>query len=212
MRIFSVAALHPEAVSACVLRGTAHQDTYFVMELEDGLLRCSHEGIKGHPLTPIRLSVETVRENWELGAKQLDRMLRSKKLNGFEELVLNAALMYSRCTIAKTIADKLTYILAALESVFIKNNTEPVQSNLSERMAFALVQDPDERAEVIRTVKDTYGLRSQFLHHGQSIDDLALMERFMNYAWHTILGLIRTTDDYSDREELLKELEHRKLS
>ena len=212
LRIFSVAALHPEAVSACVPVGTAQQDSFFLMTLRGGSLLTSPEGLKGHPLTPVFISQATAAENWRLGARDLDRMLKARSLSKFEDLVLNACLIYARCTTAKAVPDKLTYILAALESVLIQNNTESIQSNLSERMAFALVREPEKRARIIRVVKDTYGLRSQYLHHGRSLADLELLQEFMEYAWHMMLGLVKTTRDCSSREELLAELERRKLS
>ena len=212
LRIFSIAALHPHAISPCVLFGVAQQDQTHLLKIKDGVFVGAIQALKGAPMKPIYLSEATLSENWELGCEALDRLLTAQKVNEFEQLIMDATLLYSRCTIAKSIADKLTYIFAALESVFLKNDTEPIQSNLSERMAFALVRSPDERAEVIRVVKDTYRLRSQFLHHGESVDDIQLVERFMRYAWHTMLGLMNVTGECASKDELLAELERRKLS
>lgn len=75
--------------------------------------------------------------------------------------------------------------LTVLESLLLKDGNEPIQKSLGERMAVLVGRTVDERLAVIKNVTDTYRLRSQFIHHGQSIgiDDMQTLQTFMVNTW-----------------------------
>ena len=56
-------------------------------------------------------------------------------------------------------ADKLVYILASLESILLKNDSEPIQKNLGERMAFLIGPTVEARKTIIANVVETYARR-----------------------------------------------------
>src|SRR5690242_9805756 len=96
----------------------------------------------------------------DAGLKEASNLLTNQNLNPFEKKVLDALFIYARCTTTKDIADKLVYILVALESIFLRNNTEPIQQNLAERIAFFIEKTIEGRRDVIKTVRMTYSIRS----------------------------------------------------
>jgi hypothetical protein len=79
-------------------------------------------------------------------------------------------------------------------------------------MAFLIGNSLPERQEIVRTVRKTYAMRSEFIHCGQSIDDLEIFDRFLLYAWSTFLKLLQVRDQFKTRLDLLAKLDEMKLS
>jgi Apea-like HEPN len=130
----------------------------------------------------------------------------------FRKTIFDAMLIYSRNSTTTDPADKLVFVLVALESVLLKDSSEPIQGNLGERMAFLIGTSLPERQEIVRTVKKIYAMRSKFIHHGQSIDDLEVFDRFLLYAWSSFLRLLNLRDHFKTRMDLLAKLDEMKLS
>ena len=150
--------------------------------------------------------------SFNLGLQRLHEILVSNSRSELEEAVLEAVLLYSKCTIAKDPADKLVYILVGLESILIKDRNEPITDNLSHRIAFLVGRDLSERKNIVRSIKDAYKLRSDFVHHGASIESLDVLRKFMEIAWQVVLSLIGATLQLKTRKELLDYLDDKRLS
>jgi hypothetical protein len=74
-----------------------------------------------------------------------------------------------------------------------------------------LTTNVDERKQIIRTVKDTYSLRSRFVHHGAGIEDYDKVQNFLRLVSHFFLGLAERTERFVTREEFLEDIETRRL-
>ena len=103
-------------------------------------------------------------------------------------------------------------LLASLESLFLRNQDEPIQQNLADRLALITGSDLAERKEIVLTTKRAYGLRSRFIHHAQAIDDLSVMDKFMVYAWRGIYNIIANRNQFATLEALLEKIDERKLA
>lgn len=57
------------------------------------------------------------------------------------------------------LSDRIVYILTALESLFLKDGSEPIQQNLAERLAVSTTDNANERMDIIRNTKAVYKLR-----------------------------------------------------
>jgi Apea-like HEPN len=121
-------------------------------------------------------------------------------------------LIYSRNSITTDPASKLVFILAALESILLKDSSEPIQGNLAERMAFIVGPSLAKRKEIVNIVKKTYGMRSKFIHHGETIDDLTVLDEFLGYAWLTFATLLEQRNQFGTRLDLITKLDEMKLS
>jgi hypothetical protein len=164
---------------------------------------------------PEYLNNQAIDDLYLAGLSILDNLLRLRsKRNPFQDKLLAALILYSRSAISKDIADKLVYILVALESIFLRNSFEPIQQNLGERIAFLIGDSIEKRKRIIKVTRETYSLRSGFVHHGRSIndDDLETMREFMQYAWHAIVSLIHQSNSVSTVDALRDMLDDRKLS
>jgi hypothetical protein len=150
---------------------------------------------------------------WILDAAQIMTQFRSEftsindlitnaKRNQFEESLFNALLLYSKSSLTKSSSDKLIYIFAALESVLLKNASEPIMQNISERIAALVGQSGPDRKDIIEIIKDIYGHRSSYVHHGSSIDQNEKLEKFLRIVWETFHKLLINKDSFSNKEQL----------
>lgn len=105
------------------------------------------------------------------------------------------------------------YILVALESLLLKNDSEPIQQNIADRISFAIGKSADERREIVKNIKDIYNIRSKFIHHGTtSFQNRALIQKFMNYAWLTFLFLVQQSHSFETKDKCIFALDHIKYS
>ena len=71
-------------------------------------------------------------------------------------------------------------------------------------------KDIDDRKEIIKTIKEIYSIRSQYLHHGQSRSELDIISRFL---WHVrlfYLRLLRFTEAFTSKEQFLTAIDDQK--
>jgi len=210
LRFFSPVNWTPKRRSYCVPLGSENVEQATELFIENGKILNRTRGIldgsqKGWVLA------NTLLDEFPGLLTQLSRLLAEEKLTGYQETLRDALLLYSRHSLAAEPADKLVYIMVALESVLIQNETEPITKNLGERMAFPIGKDVVGRRAVIVNVSETYKLRSRFVHHGDSIGDLETLSTFMINAWTCLHNLIFHQDRLSTKEELITTLENRKL-
>lgn len=213
LRIFTGAALDPQIISFYGLWGTARIDTVDILYLKD---REDYNGIAketiGPPPKAKILNKEIINKIFLIGLGTIDRLLNNNSLSAFQNDVLDALMLYSRAALSKDATDKLVHILAALESIFLKNTSESVEQNLAERMAFLIGKSLDDRKQIVKNVRNVYDLRSAFIHHGASIADFEVLERFMLNAWYAVIQLISATERFKNKSEFINKLEERKLS
>jgi hypothetical protein len=130
----------------------------------------------------------------------------------FQKQILDAVLIHSRNSIAKQAADKLLFVMVALESMLLRNENEPIQKNIAERMALLVGQTVEQRLQIIENTTTVYGLRSKFVHHGRTDVDNELVSKFMLNAWTCFCVLLGEQHKYGSKEDLIVSLEKRKMA
>jgi hypothetical protein len=146
------------------------------------------------------------------GLDVVSQLENKKEKNEFEICVLNMAYLYAKAAFTPEPMEKLVYILSALESTLLKNSNEPIQQNLAERMAIVASSELPKRKEIIRNVKFVYGLRSRYLHHGQSSTELSRLSAFLLDVWLFYLRLLSSLGQYSSKEAFLDAIDDKKLA
>ena len=214
LRVYQVAATTtPEVTSYCALLGRENIEEIKNLKMEEGRVRSWSERPVGKPVLHWHLSDDDVRKYTEtFGFDQVNRLLASKDRTKFQETLLDALLLYSRSTREKDLTGKLVYTLVAMESVLLRNDTEPIQQNVGERMAFINANTVEKRQEIIRNLKAAYALRSKFIHHGHTIEERETVWRFMISAWALFTTLAEASQRFETKEEFIEHLEAMKLS
>ena len=154
------------------------------------------------------LSNEILSMIWLGGLNILSDMLCKEDRSEFQDQVLTSLYLYSRNPLAREIADKLVYILVSLESILLKDANEPIMQNIGERIAF-IIGKPIERIKIVQNVKDIYGLRSSFIHHGKDInfENIEVMKVFRENSWEVYLFLIHNIYKFKNKIELIEYLD-----
>ncbi len=129
----------------------------------------------------------------------LDELLKAEQFTDFQRDLFDALLLYSRSSLQKELADKLVYILVTMESMLLKNSNEPIQQNISERLAIFIGNSIQEKQEIIKVVKDIYALRSAFIHHGHGVSDVDIMTTFMKHTRTFFHQLILNKDRFRSK-------------
>lgn len=215
LRFFTVANRTLHVTSYTVLYGRQHREANIFYTLTDGRITAYSEHDVDHSLSIWVITTEDLAEYEWMGLQSISTLLALDILTEFQESLLASLLLYSQCTLKRVAADKLIQILVAVEAFFLKDNTEPINKNIGERMAFLFkVWTTDERQKLVSTVSSVYNLRSSYIHHGKPIgnSEMALIEEFMVYVWLSFQTLIASHDKYKTRLDLFKELDARKFA
>jgi hypothetical protein len=214
LRFFSPVNFFPTKICYSAPWGKQHQDSDRYLLIQDEKIVFHKNGFSDKSKPFWNLTNEDLENYWSPGLEVFHFLLNKEKLTDFQEKYLEAISIYSRSSLNKQISDRLIYTLVALETIFLKDSGEYIQDAISWRMAYMQPTSVEERREIIKNVKDTYALRSSFIHHGQqvSVDNLIVLTEFMKNAWQSLHSLIPYAASEITKEEFFTELENRRLS
>ena len=86
---------------------------------------------------------------------------------------------FGRAALTADLREKMIWYCAGLESILLRDSSEPILQNLSERLAMFAYDTVQERTVALKDVKEAYALRSRFVHHG-----LQVFRRIVKNAHH----------------------------
>lgn len=137
-----------------------------------------------------------------------------RTLTEFRTDLYGALQLHARHSIATQVAHKLVFVVAAAESFFLKNSSEPIQKNLGERMAFLIGNTVDERRKVIHNVDEFYNIRSRLIHHGRDIQENQkdVVDEFFVNVWFSFTRLLSSVELWRSRSDMFITLENKKLA
>ena len=207
LRVFSIAALTPKATCYSAVMGRENLETITTFIFKNNLFASSIEEAMDYGLIPWNLDKNSVTEVYKRGLGLLSDLLRSTTRTEFQESILESLTLYSQATREKELSNKLVYLLAALEGIFLKNDSEPIQQNLGERIATLVGRDLKNKKDIIGNIKSIYGLRSRFLHHAHSIDEYGELEEFMLNAWHAMVVVIENHNRFTTKQDFVSAID-----
>ena len=94
----------------------------------------------------------------------------------------------------------------------MRNQSEPIQQNLGERIAWLIGKNLEDRKLIVAQVRDVYGVRSRMLHHGQDVGTEPQVTEFLKLAWSALHCVVLNIHRYTCIDQLLEALDNRKLS
>lgn len=158
------------------------------------------------------LSHNKLQEYNQCGLFIISELAIKKNLSNFEKCILNMAYLYSKAAFTYDPIEKIIYMLSSLESILLKNDSEPIQQNLSERIAFFIEKKLDKRKEIIKNIRHIYSFRSKFLHHGHTLNDLQEFTFFFTNVWLFFVKLIYHHNKFSTKQNFIASIDDIKLS
>jgi hypothetical protein len=212
LRLFSPGVFHPKMISCCTLIGTEHIKISVSFQTKNNKLLRIEEEMVNKPYIPWILNNEFINMIRNSGLDTLSNVLIQENKKDFQNQVLNSLFIYSRCLLAIEVEDKLIYILVAIEAILLKNDNEPIQQNIGERMAILIESTAEKRKMVIKNVKEVYAARSRFIHHGQTIEEIESITTFMFNSYRFFQTLIIDINKFETKLEFIEKIEEIKLS
>jgi hypothetical protein len=165
------------------------------------------QGRRGHARWPFPSFWEIPKEEHQQRLLQnLIAIFATEQRTDFQQRLFDALLIYSQNNVAKEPYEKLIFCLVAVESMLVKDPSEPIQDNIGERMAYILGETVQERLEIESLVKQVYAIRSKFVHHGQRPTDMEVLARFMKKVWILFFHWILNHSAVSTKAELIEGL------
>ncbi len=211
LRALSYSNIHPKLTEGFNILGAEKNDGVTCIKFDENYvgspLEYSEQNYKARTIS--KQDIEEIRR---LGLGVINKVLSEPRKSDFQKKVLEALELYSKNNMLPDPQDKLIYILSAIESVLLKDPKEPIQKNLSERMALYIGKTYDQRIEIKINVEKIYNKRSKFLHHGSVIDESEMLTSFMKTAWIFIVKLIGDMDKYNTKQEFIEHIEVIKFS
>lgn len=214
LRFFSPVNLFPNKTCYSAPIEKQHIDGDVFLIVKDGKVIKDFSGVSDKSNPDWNLSKKSLEEYFKTGLNCLSELLKKEKLNDFQQKLLEALYLYSRASLSKELSDRLVYTLVALETVFVKDKKEPLQDNISLRMAQMHPVSVKERKAIIDNVRDTYAIRSDFIHHGKNIsdDDLETLKTFMWNTWMSIQALFQIAEKDLTRTDFFEWLDNRRIA
>lgn len=211
--IYSEATLLPDIKCSSRVKGMEMSDGYTVFSInKNDELGVSSGTLNTALVTTRYMSKAKLDEYNAIGLGKLSYLESSKSLTAFESSVLTFAFLYSKAAFTSDPMEKIVYMLSALESMLLKSENEPIQQNLAERVAFISTNDLSERKVLIKNIRDIYGLRSKYLHHGISQSESSIMTEFLHIVWVFFSLLLTSTERFDNKDQFLLHIDDLKYS
>ena len=212
LRFYTAANLIPGKASYLRPLGMENIEKHRYLAVKGGVLTATASDVKDNAGVFLTVNNDIIRMMRESGLDTLNSLLLEPKKTEFQQVLLDTLLLYSRHTLAKNLSDKLIAMFGALDAFMLNDDNEPIQQNMSERIAFTVSNDSKERAAIVATVKKAYGMRSRFIHHAQKVEDTELIQGLLIIVWRFFLILIVEHNRFPTRRELFADLERRKFA
>ena len=213
LRLFSPGLLSPLVQSHVAVFGKQHHEsTKHYLIKESKLVRIGQSIARDEDFA-WQLSAERIEHTYAKQFARLDQLL-TKQRSDFQDSLFAVLLVYSRAALRSAIEDKLLYVVVALDSLLLRDDSEPIGDNVAVRIAWVIGQSTDDRAAIVRLVRAAYSLRSRFVHHGKiewTDEDLETVRQFMRKAWLFFMQLIIDSERYTTRADFINTLERKKL-
>jgi hypothetical protein len=211
LRFFHPANQTPYMRCYCTIDGLENLSVASTLAVHEGAIEEWGQSARSSPGSRWVISGQEIRDLQWAGLDALSQLLAKDERSPFENELLDAILLYSRNSLFDDPANRLVYILAALESILLRDSNEPVGKNIGERLAFVVGITPEERIAIRDNVTQVYALRSASLHYGHALRETDSLELFMRYVWRGFLSLIHDVDKFHTKQDLIEALEKRKM-
>lgn len=194
--------------------GKENIHTTMDINMENGSIKSIRKGVLERG--PSGWNVDSARRSQMNGGvlELLQDLASQRNATEFRTDIYGALQLHARASIATEVAHKLVFVVAAAESIFLRNASEPIQKNLGERMAFLIGQSVEERRKVIKNSDEFYAIRSGLIHHGKEVQDHQrdVVDEFFVNVWFSFVVLMRSASKWKTRDEMFSALEERKLA
>jgi hypothetical protein len=208
IRLFTIANFEPSQFSFCVPLGSHQRYGHHYLSVRSGIIVSETRGVTLKGQYPWVIDDVLLNEMNSTVLPVLSELFGKKSKGEFEDLVFDGLQLYSQAPLVPTLAEKLLYMFAALESILLRDEKETPTDTIAERLAFLVGNDVDSRLAIRKSVKQAYNIRSRFVHHGKRAD--ADLTHFFQTAWTGICKIAEMAPKFKTKTEFLDQIEQYK--
>ena len=139
----------------------------------------------------------------DVGLSEVRDILARSSRTDFEETLLLGMVTFGRAALTPDLSEKMIWYCAGLESILLRDSSEPILHNLSERLAMFAYDTVEERTVALKEVKAAYSLRSRFVHHGAEIEEGEVVTRFAHHGLQVFLRIAKNVHHFSGKVECI---------
>jgi hypothetical protein len=92
----------------------------------------------------------------------------SNTLEQMDKSIIRSLIWFGESRMDHDIASRFLKLMLAIECVLNSSDNAPINATLSERVAFILGDDIEERLRLVKQMKTLYSIRSRITHHGST--------------------------------------------
>ncbi len=200
----------PRKPSFCAILGREYVPSFTHFILREGRVSNIHQG-EFTAAVPTGLGRDVL-ALFQKPLAMVNDLLREPNPSEFQSDLIDAFILYSQSSLKDRITDRLITILVSLESLLLKDSSEAIQQNLGERMALVCGSNLAERKAVRADLGEVYRIRSRFIHHGDTVEDVDAVQKFLRHAFVFFYQMIQAHRAYKTRNEFIAALDDRKMS
>ena len=130
----------------------------------------------------------------------------------FKKIIADSLRLMGLGCYEENVSNRLIYTLISLESLFLKNSSEPIQDNVAYRISICCVDDPTGRQSITSNFKVAYNLRSTYIHHGEDVETIEELTEFFHWAWIALLSAVRNAKNFETKERFLEQIDYQKYT
>jgi len=145
------------------------------------------------------------------GLKYIQKLFSIESPTRFQKSILTSIHWFGEAVKDEKEEDRFVKLVIALESIFITNRGESKAEKISERFAFLVGRNKDERIDFYKRMKKYIGIRNKIVHDGfVGVEHIDL--RFLTDCTRSsIIEFCKKNDTYVRLEDFLNELDERKF-
>lgn len=130
-----------------------------------------------------------------------------KPLSDHQKRVWTALTIYGEAIATGDRSRRLTLAMSSAELLLLGGPGEGIQASVSDRMAFILAKDGQERRAIVANFKRAYQLRSRHVHHAKSVDDDDVLATFFLNMFSFMVAAITNAARFRDHASFLAAIE-----
>ncbi|MCG3142528.1 MAG: hypothetical protein HDKAJFGB_03997 [Anaerolineae bacterium] len=123
----------------------------------------------------------------------------------FRQEVLQAFRWYLKMPKTDLLYQKLVYAMMPVEALLHKDRSEKV-AKMWPRFAVILANDQTEYDRIVKFGRGIYDVRSRLLHHGQDVEDVEKVEKFLKLVHRFMTKVLEASSRFETKDEFLKSI------
>lgn len=139
-------------------------------------------------------------------------LLEKEQRTDLEKRVLESISHFAHGVASPAPQDRIVHALVAVEALLLRDENEPIQAKLGQRLAMLTATDLISRKAAVKRLQAGYRLRSAFVHHGVKPDDVIEAHEVLLLCWTALDTVAVNTQRFNSKGALLDHIDDLLLS